>query len=191
MSYLRTYNLVQTQEFKQFTKPLYTIYYHGCFAGPSLKIKIFCSDKKHGVIFLEQDQRLKIMSLPIFSLHMNSREKMDKGLIHCEFTVHPSTTMSSHPFPLAVKGLCRDVERPRPQQLIHTQHSGGSKNVSAILGFKNTDSHRFRHNCQCSSGEEGKKNLKSIFASNQTTGLNHSRPRPVSGFIIVGKMVRK
>lgn len=41
-------------------------------------------------------------------------------------------------------------------------------------------------------GRKGKKkNLKSIFASNQTTGLNHSWPRAVSGFIIVGKMVRK
>lgn len=93
------------------------------------------------------------------SLCINMREKINKSMIHCDFTVHPSTTMSSNPFPVAVTGLCRDAERPRPQQLIHTQHSEGSKNVSAILSFKNTDSHRFRHNCQCSSGEEGKKIL--------------------------------
>lgn len=86
---------------------------------------------------------------------------------------------------------CRDVKRPRPQHLIHMQHSGGSKNVLALLSFKNTDGHRFGRNCRCCSGEEGKKNVKSIFASNQTTGLNHRRPRPVSGFIIVGEMVRK
>lgn len=40
-------------------------------------------------------------------------------------------------------------------------------------------------------GKGKKTHLKSIFASNRTTGLNHGRPRPVSGFIIVGEMVRK
>lgn len=82
--------------------------------------------------------------------------KIKKTLIDLEFSVHPSTK-SPYPFPQAVKGLCRDVDWHGPQQLIHTQQSGGSKNVLAILSFKNTDSHRFRHNCQCSSGEEGGK----------------------------------
>lgn len=41
-------------------------------------------------------------------------------------------------------------------------------------------------------GKRKKRNhLKSIFASKQTTGLNHGGPKPVSGFIIVGEMVRK
>lgn len=101
----------------------------------------------------EREEKKNTKSLSL-SLHMYSREKINKAVVHWEFTVHPST-MSSYPFPLAVKGLCRDVEWHGPQQLIHTQHSGGSKNALAILSFKNTDSHRFRHNCQCSSGEEG------------------------------------
>lgn len=76
-----------------------------------------------------------------------------------ESVAQPSTT-SSYPSPLAVKDLCRDVEWHGPRQLIHTQHSGGSKNALAILSFKNTDSYRFRHNCQCSSREEGEKKKK-------------------------------
>lgn len=95
----------------------------------------------------------------------------------------PHVQGSNHTQPGSEK-VRRVAYRPWLQQLIHTLHSGSSKNSSAILSFKNTDSHRLRHNCQRSSGEEvqGKEGggggegglLKSIFACNQATGVKAS-----------------
>lgn len=56
---------------------------------------------------------------------------------------------------------------------------GSGTTVSAPLGRKG------------GSGGGSGGGLTFIFASSETTGLNHNRPRAVSGFIIVGKMVRK
>lgn len=112
--------------------------------------------------------------------------------MHWEFTVQP---VNNNELP----GSKRLVQRRRATQAPtvnpHTAfwklkeclgYSAGVLKILTVIGSGTTVSAPLGR-------KEGikKKNLKSIFASNQTTGLNHSRPRPVSGFIIVGEMVRK
>lgn len=102
-----------------------------------------------------------------------------------------SSTTSSYAFAPAVKGLRSDVRRHGPLQLIRTQHSGGSRNVLAILSFKNTDSYRFSTTVNAPLGRKGKEILNLFSPPNPTTGPSHSWPTPASGFIIVGKLLRK
>lgn len=85
------------------------------------------------------------------------RRKINKPAMRYGFSPQP---LRSNEQPGSQRPVQRDAERPRAQQLIRTQHSGSSKNASAILSFKNTGSHRFRHNCQRSSREEGREKKK-------------------------------